>query len=111
MDGWHARVHVIETERTLHTGEGGWCVPMHGNVAEVEESKVVVVSQGLRSEIIDGTRVGGGAHRADAGHAPVLAEHRAPRAQRCPRTGQHVLKSLIYIVYRGLDLRFKTDKR
>ncbi|GAB4003559.1 hypothetical protein GCM10029992_45760 [Glycomyces albus] len=37
VDGWHARVHIIETERVLYTGEGGWCVPRDGFVADVSE--------------------------------------------------------------------------
>ncbi|MFC3494769.1 DUF2264 domain-containing protein [Glycomyces rhizosphaerae] len=98
VDGWHARVHVIETERTLHTGEGGWCVPKPGNVAEVEASKVTVVSHGLRSEIIDG----------DSGREAALIEPMQGTHLYWPSTvlpvlrgvlepGKHILKSLIYI--------------
>ncbi len=53
VDGWHARVHVIDTERALYSGEGGWCVPGVGHVDDVAEGRAAVTSQGMRSEIVD----------------------------------------------------------
>ena len=53
LDGWHTRVHVIENARTLHTGEGGWCVPRHGADPAVANDRIAVTSQGIRSEIMD----------------------------------------------------------
>jgi hypothetical protein len=53
LDGWHTRTHVIDTARRLHTGEGGWCVPRDGHEAEVAETRIIVVSQGIRSELSD----------------------------------------------------------
>ncbi|MCC3763458.1 DUF2264 domain-containing protein [Glycomyces sp. TRM65418] len=53
VDGWHTRVHEIATGRTLHTGEGGWCVPREGCDAAVANDRIVVTSQGVRSEIVD----------------------------------------------------------
>jgi hypothetical protein len=102
VDGWHARVHVIETERTLHTGEGGWCVPLGGHVAEIEDSKAVVVSHGLRSEIIDGVPADE-AGREAAVIEPMQGTHVYWPATVLPvlrgvlEPGKHVLKSLIYI--------------
>ncbi|MEU6860086.1 DUF2264 domain-containing protein [Glycomyces sp. NPDC046736] len=98
LDGWHARVHVIETGRTLHTGEGGWCVPLEGHIAEAEDGKAVATSQGLRSEIIDG----------DSGRiaeviTPMAGTHlywpstALPVLRGVLEPGKHVLKSLIYI--------------
>ncbi len=98
VNGWHARVHVIEAERTLHTGEGGWCVPGPGNVAKVDESRVVVVSQGLRSEMIDGD-----SGREAALIVPMNGTHLywpstvLPVLRGVLEPGRHVLKSLIYV--------------
>ncbi|MCH7230348.1 DUF2264 domain-containing protein [Glycomyces sp. L485] len=98
LDGWHARVHIIETGRTLHTGEGGWCVPRDGHVADVSENKVVVTSQGIRSEIIDGS-----SNREAALIQPMPGTHLywpstwLPVLRGLLEPGRHVLKSLIYI--------------
>ncbi|HEY1093749.1 MAG TPA: DUF2264 domain-containing protein [Glycomyces sp.] len=53
LDGWHTRTHVIDTARRLHTGEGGWCVPRDGHEASIAEDRIIVVSQGIRSELSD----------------------------------------------------------
>jgi hypothetical protein len=98
VDGWHARVHVIETGRLLYTGEGGWCVPLPGHVAQVGEAKALVTSQGLRSEIIDS----GTGREADVIH-PMPGTHLYWPATVLPvlrgvlEPGRYVLKSLIYI--------------
>ncbi|MFG3342137.1 DUF2264 domain-containing protein [Glycomyces sp. NPDC048151] len=98
VDGWHARVHVIETERVLHTGEGGWCVPKAGHGAEVDDARVAVASQGLRSELIDST-----GEREAALIEPMPGTHLYWPATVLPvlrgvlEPGKHVLKSLIYI--------------
>ncbi|WP_051393156.1 DUF2264 domain-containing protein [Glycomyces arizonensis] len=97
-DGWHARVHVIETERTLFTGEGGWCVPGSHSETESGEGRVAVTAQGLRSEIIDG-----GAGREAAVIRPREGTHlywpmtALPVLRGVLEPGHHVLKSLIYI--------------
>ncbi|WP_168801771.1 DUF2264 domain-containing protein [Glycomyces buryatensis] len=98
VDGWHARVHVIETERELYTGEGGWCVPLDGHVADSGEGKASVLSQGIRSRIVD----------AGDGREASLIEPMPGTHLYWPSTvlpvlrgvlvpGKHVLKSLIYI--------------
>jgi hypothetical protein len=98
VDGWHARIHVIETERTLHTGEGGWCVPKPGHVTEADESKAAVTGGGLRSEIIDGA-----GEREAAVIEPIQGTHLYWPATVLPvlrgvlEPGKHILKSLIYI--------------
>ncbi|WP_199036565.1 DUF2264 domain-containing protein [Glycomyces salinus] len=98
VDGWHARVHIIETERVLYTGEGGWCVPRDGHVADVSEGRAVATARGLRSEIIDGAagREAEVIHPSEGTHLywprtvlPVLRGILEP--------GRHALKSLIYI--------------
>lgn len=97
-DGWHARVHVIETGRTLHTGEGGWCVPGPHHDAEIGEGRAVATAQGLRSEIIDGASV----RRAEV-IRPREGTHlywpmtALPVLRGLLEPGHHVLKSLIYI--------------
>lgn len=98
VDGWHARVHVIETERVLHTGEGGWCVPLDGHESEVGRSRARVSSQGLRSEIVDGAGV-----REAAVIEPMPGTHLywpstgLPVLRGVIEPGLHVLKSMIYI--------------
>ncbi|KPC77119.1 hypothetical protein ADL26_03635, partial [Thermoactinomyces vulgaris] len=88
----------IETERVLHTGEGGWCVPKPGHVAEVGDARVTVVGQGLRSELIDST-----GEREAALIEPMPGTHLYWPATVLPvlrgvlEPGKHVLKSLIYI--------------
>jgi hypothetical protein len=52
-DGWHTRAHEIETARTLHTAEGGWCVPREGSAAAIANVGIAVTSQGIRSEVWD----------------------------------------------------------
>ncbi len=97
-DGWHARVHVVETERTLHTGEGGWCLPGPHHDAVSGEGRVAATARGLRSEIIDG----GAGRRAEVIHPgegthlywPVTV---LPVLRGVLEPGHHVLKSLIYI--------------
>ncbi|WP_051704076.1 DUF2264 domain-containing protein [Glycomyces sp. NRRL B-16210] len=98
VDGWHARVHVIETERTLHTAEGGWCVPKTGHRSAVGESDAVATSQGLRSEIIDS-----GTGREAALIEPLPGTHLywpstvLPVLKGVLEPGRYALKSLIYI--------------
>ncbi|GAB3651411.1 DUF2264 domain-containing protein [Glycomyces tarimensis] len=98
VDGWHARVHIIGTERTLHVGEGGWCVPRIGHAAEISENKAVVTSHGIRSEIIDGS-----SSREAALIEPMPGTHLywpntvLPVLRGVLEPGHHVLKSLIYI--------------
>ncbi|GAB3230552.1 DUF2264 domain-containing protein [Glycomyces halotolerans] len=53
VDGWHTRLHVIETKRRLFTGEGGWCVPGGAHVDDIAEDRAVVTSRGIRSEVVD----------------------------------------------------------
>ncbi|WP_168801438.1 DUF2264 domain-containing protein [Glycomyces buryatensis] len=97
VDGWHARVHVIETERELYTGEGGWCVPLDGHVAEVSEDRILVASQDIRSEIVDGT----GERKAEL-IVPMPGTHLywpstvLPVLRGVLEPGRHVLKALIY---------------
>jgi hypothetical protein len=98
VDGWHARVHVIDTGRLLYTGEGGWCVPKSGHVAQVGDAKAVVTSQGLRSEIIDS----GTGREADL-IEPMPGTHLYWPATVLPvlrgvlEPGKYVLKSLVYV--------------
>ncbi|WP_176953225.1 DUF2264 domain-containing protein [Glycomyces sambucus] len=98
VDGWHARVHVVDTARTLHTGEGGWCVPKSGHVAQVGEAQAAVTSQGLRSEIIDS-----GTGREASLIEPMPGTHLYWPATVLPvlrgilEPGKYVLKSLIYV--------------
>ncbi|MCD0442835.1 DUF2264 domain-containing protein [Glycomyces sp. A-F 0318] len=98
VDGWHARIHVIETGRTLYTGEGGWCVPKPGSTADADGSKAVATGGGLRSEIIDGT-----GEREAAVIEPIQGTHLYWPATMLPvlrgvlEPGRYVLKSLIYI--------------
>ncbi|WP_198586821.1 sigma-70 family RNA polymerase sigma factor [Glycomyces xiaoerkulensis] len=98
VDGWHARIHIVETERTLHTGEGGWCVPLEGHAADVADHRASVTGTGLRSEIIDG----------DSGReagliSPMPGTHLywpstvLPVLRGMLEPGRHVMKSLIYI--------------
>ncbi|WP_158630436.1 DUF2264 domain-containing protein [Glycomyces terrestris] len=98
VDGWHARVHVIDTGRLLHTGEGGWCVPKPGHVPQVGEAKAAVTSQGIRSEIIDS----GTGREADV-IEPMPGTHLYWPATVLPvlrgvlEPGKYVLKSLVYV--------------
>jgi len=98
VDGWHARVHEITTGRTLHTGEGGWCVPLAGHVNTVQDGAALAVAQGIRSVIVDdeGSREG-------AVIAPMPGTHLYWPSTVLPvltgvlEPGHHVLKSKIYI--------------
>ncbi|THV26257.1 DUF2264 domain-containing protein, partial [Glycomyces paridis] len=98
VDGWHARVHVIETGRTLHTGEGGWCVPKPGHTSETGDSRATATGQGIRSEIIDPA-----ATREAEVIEPVPGTHLywpdtvLPVLRGVLEPGKHILKSLIYI--------------
>jgi hypothetical protein len=98
VDGRHTRVHEIETGRTLHTGEGGWCVPQPGARTEVAGGRAAAVSGGLRSEIED---VHGS--RAAAVIAPMPGTHLYWPATVLPvltgvlEPGRHRLESVIYI--------------
>ncbi|GAB3648101.1 DUF2264 domain-containing protein [Glycomyces tarimensis] len=98
MDGWHARVHVVQTDRTLHTGEGGWCVPRPGHTAERGEGRVAVSGGGIRSEIIDsdGGRVAEVISPREGTHLywPMTV---LPVLRGVLQPGHHVLKSLIYV--------------
>ncbi|GAB3232829.1 DUF2264 domain-containing protein [Glycomyces halotolerans] len=98
VDGWHARIHIIETDRTLHTGEGGWCVPRPGHVADIGDNQVSVTGGGVRSDVID----------ASGGREPALIEPMEGTHLYWPQTalpvlrgllepGKHILKTLIYI--------------
>ncbi|GAB3651670.1 DUF2264 domain-containing protein [Glycomyces tarimensis] len=98
VDGWHTRVHVIETDRRLHTGEGGWCVPGSGSSGDVGESRAQVSSRGLRSVIIDGA----GTRTAEL-ISPMPGTHLywpdtvLPVLRGVIEPGRHVLESQIYI--------------
>lgn len=98
MDGRHVRVHVIVTERRLYTAEGGWCVPAPGHDVEAADGRAVVTSEGLRSEIIDGT-----ASREAEVIRPREGTHlywprtALPVLRGVLEPGRHILKSKIYI--------------
>ncbi|WP_177154737.1 DUF2264 domain-containing protein [Glycomyces harbinensis] len=97
VDGRHVRVHEIETGRTLHTGEGGWCVP-HGGVDEAADGSAAAVSRGLRSTIADK----GGSRTAEV-IAPMPGTHLywpmtvLPVLTGVLEPGRHRLESEIYI--------------
>jgi hypothetical protein len=96
-DGWHARAHVIDTERTLHTGEGGWCVPRDGHDAAVAGDRIAVVAQGIRSEIVDA-----GGNRRAALVEPMPGTHLYWPATMLPvltaviEPGRHVFRARIF---------------
>ncbi|WP_158299960.1 DUF2264 domain-containing protein [Glycomyces paridis] len=97
VDGSHTRVHVVETGRTLHTGEGGWCVPLHGRLAEAGEGRAVVTAGGIRSEIADLDGV-----REAAVIAPMPGTHLywpgtlLPVLRGVIGPGRHVLRTRVF---------------
>ncbi|MCD0445059.1 DUF2264 domain-containing protein [Glycomyces sp. A-F 0318] len=97
-DGRHVRVHEIATARTLHTGEGGWCVPQPGAATEADGGRAAAVAQGLRSEIADED----GARTAEV-IAPMPGTHLywpmtvLPVLTGVLEPGRHRLRSVIYI--------------
>ncbi|HEX2145220.1 MAG TPA: DUF2264 domain-containing protein, partial [Glycomyces sp.] len=98
VDGWHTRVHEIVTGRPLHTAEGGWCVASDGHEAAVANDRVSVVSQGIRSEVIDD----GGKRRAQMTY-PMPGTHLYWPATALPvltgviEPGRHVLRARVYL--------------
>ncbi|GAA2147967.1 DUF2264 domain-containing protein [Glycomyces algeriensis] len=96
-DGWHSRTHEIATARRLHTGEGGWCVPQRGHEAAVANDRIAVVSQGIRSELVDD-----GANRCAGLIAPMPGTHLYWPATVLPvltgvlEPGRHVLRARIF---------------
>ena len=96
-DGWHTRTHVIDTERTLHTGEGGWCVPRQDCETAVAADRIAIVAQGVRSEIIDD-----GGNRAARLIDPMPGTHLYWPATTLPvltgviASGRHVYRARIF---------------
>jgi hypothetical protein len=97
LAGWHTRVHVIETGRRLHTGEGGWCVPREGNEAAIANDRIAVTSRGIRSEIVDD-----GGSRLPRLIAPMPGTHLYWPSTVLPvltgvlEPGRHVLRARIF---------------